>query len=118
MRRCDTIRGTKVEDRRKEEEMTTPITLPPMDELTLTELRRRDAGNHRCRNAHALPDALALAAGPDVEPDRPHCAAQPGHRGACAQTLLHGRIGCRPATYRPRTRANGHGCEGAPNCSA
>jgi hypothetical protein len=30
-----------VEDRRKEEEMTTPITLPPMDELTLTELRRR-----------------------------------------------------------------------------
>src|SRR5258708_36938590 len=41
MRRCDTIRGRKVEDRRKEEEMTAPITLPPMDELTLTELRRR-----------------------------------------------------------------------------
>src|SRR6266699_2406327 len=40
MRRCDTIRGSKVEDRRKEEEMTTPITLPPMDELTLNELRR------------------------------------------------------------------------------
>ena len=30
-----------MEDRRKEEEMTTPITLPPMDEVTLTELRRR-----------------------------------------------------------------------------
>ena len=30
-----------MEDRRKDEEMTTPITLPPMDELTLTELRRR-----------------------------------------------------------------------------
>ena len=30
-----------MEDRRKVEEMTTPITLPPMDELTLTELRRR-----------------------------------------------------------------------------
>src|SRR5260370_3081540 len=41
MRRCDTIGGRKVEDRRKEEEMTTPITLPPMDELTQTELRRR-----------------------------------------------------------------------------
>src|SRR6266536_5448705 len=41
MRRCDAIRGRKVEDRRKEEEMTAPITLPPMDELTLTELRRR-----------------------------------------------------------------------------
>src|SRR5256886_14255132 len=41
MRRCDTIRGRKVEDRRKEKEMTAPITLPPMDELTLTELRRR-----------------------------------------------------------------------------
>src|SRR5256884_4359524 len=41
MRRCDTIRGRKVEDRRKEEEMSAPITIPPMDELTLTELRRR-----------------------------------------------------------------------------
>ena len=40
MRRSDTIRGRKVEERRKEEEMTTPITLPPMDELTLTELHR------------------------------------------------------------------------------
>src|SRR5437773_3676321 len=26
---------------RKEQEMTKPLTLPPMDELTLTELRRR-----------------------------------------------------------------------------
>src|SRR6266436_8421005 len=41
MRICDTIRGREVEDRRKEEEMTTPITLPQLDELTLTELRRR-----------------------------------------------------------------------------
>jgi transposase len=30
-----------VEDRRKEEEMTKPLTLPPMDEVTLTELHRR-----------------------------------------------------------------------------
>src|SRR2546422_3423992 len=44
MRRCDTIRGRKVEDRRKEEEMTTPITLPPLDESTLTELHRRYEG--------------------------------------------------------------------------
>src|SRR5258708_13301830 len=41
MRRCDTIRGRKMEDRRKEEEMTTPITLPQLDEPTLTALRRR-----------------------------------------------------------------------------
>src|SRR2546427_9037704 len=41
MRRCETIGGRKVDDRRKEKEMTAPITLPPMDELTLTELRRR-----------------------------------------------------------------------------
>src|SRR6266516_2444053 len=41
MRRCDTLRGRKVEDRRKEEEMTIPITLPQLDELTLTELHRR-----------------------------------------------------------------------------
>src|SRR5438105_12966433 len=41
MRRCDTIRGRKVEDRRKEKEMSTPITLPQLDELTLTALRRR-----------------------------------------------------------------------------
>ena len=30
-----------VEDRRKEEKLTTPITLPPLDEQTLTELRQR-----------------------------------------------------------------------------
>jgi len=30
-----------VEDRRKEKEMTAPITLPPLDEQTLSELRRR-----------------------------------------------------------------------------
>src|SRR5947209_14028748 len=41
MRRCDTIKGRKVEDRRKEEEMTTTITLPQLDEPTLTALRRR-----------------------------------------------------------------------------
>ena len=35
------MRGREVEDRRKEEEMTAPITLPPLDEPTLTELRRR-----------------------------------------------------------------------------
>jgi hypothetical protein len=28
MRRCDTIRGREVEDRKKDEEMTAPITLP------------------------------------------------------------------------------------------
>ena len=31
----------EVEDRRKEEEMTAPITLPSLDEPTLAELRRR-----------------------------------------------------------------------------
>src|SRR5690348_10861951 len=41
MRRSDTIRGGKVEDRRKEQEMTKPLTLPPMDEEAQTELRRR-----------------------------------------------------------------------------
>jgi transposase len=30
-----------VEDRRKEQEMTKPLTLPPLDEVTLTELHRR-----------------------------------------------------------------------------
>ena len=35
------MRGRKVEDRRKEEEMTKPLTLPPLDEVTQTELRRR-----------------------------------------------------------------------------
>ena len=41
MRRCDKIRGREVEDRRKEEEMTTPITLPRQNEATVAELRRR-----------------------------------------------------------------------------
>src|SRR6266849_2724536 len=41
MRRSDIIRGRKVEDRRKGKEMTKPLTLPPMDEVMLTELHRR-----------------------------------------------------------------------------
>src|SRR5436305_3774930 len=41
MRRSDRIRGRKVEDRRKEEEMIKPLTLPPLDEVALTELHRR-----------------------------------------------------------------------------
>src|SRR5438876_8966558 len=41
MRRSDIIRGGKVEDRRKEKEMTKPLTLPPLDEVTLAELHRR-----------------------------------------------------------------------------
>jgi transposase len=35
------MRGRKVEVRRKEEEMTAPITLPTLDEATVAELRRR-----------------------------------------------------------------------------
>ncbi len=41
MRRCDRLREGKVEDRRKGKELTKPLTLPPLDEETLTELRRR-----------------------------------------------------------------------------
>src|SRR6266480_251512 len=41
MRRSDTIRGRKVEDRRKEKEMSKPLTLPALDEVTLTELPHR-----------------------------------------------------------------------------
>ena len=41
MRRYDRIRGGKVEERRKEKELTKPLTLPPMDEEALSELRRR-----------------------------------------------------------------------------
>jgi transposase len=41
MRRCDRLREGKVEDRRKGKELTKPLALPPLDEETLTELRRR-----------------------------------------------------------------------------
>jgi len=41
MRRCDRLKEGKVEDRGKEKELTKPLTLPPLDEETLTELRRR-----------------------------------------------------------------------------
>src|SRR5260370_39387226 len=41
MRRCDIMRGKNVEDRRKEDKLTAPITLPPLDEQTLTNLRHR-----------------------------------------------------------------------------
>jgi hypothetical protein len=97
-----------VEDRRKENEMTKPLTLPPMDEVTLTELHRRDAGKPRCRNAHALPDALTLAARPEVESDCPHGVTQSGYRGACIQPVLGGRIGCGASAHGPRSYANGH----------
>src|SRR5712692_9333460 len=109
MRRCDTVRGREVEDRRKDEEMTAPRTLPSLDEPTPVELRRRDARKHQRRNVHTLPDALALAARPDLEPDRPNRAAQPGHGCACSQTILHGWIGCRAAAHSPRPRSTGHG---------
>ncbi len=39
MRRGDTIRGTNVEARRKEDKLSAPITLPPLDEQTLLDLR-------------------------------------------------------------------------------
>jgi hypothetical protein len=39
MRRYDTMRGKNVEDRRKEDKLTAPITLPPLDEQTLIDLR-------------------------------------------------------------------------------
>jgi transposase len=41
MRRFDTLRGREVEDRRKKEEMTAPITLTSIDKPTLAKLRRR-----------------------------------------------------------------------------
>ena len=41
MRKDDRIRGGKVEDRRKEQEIPKSLTLPPLDEVTLTELHRR-----------------------------------------------------------------------------
>src|SRR5260370_15622101 len=41
MRRCDTIKGREVEERRKEAEMTAPITLTSLEKPTLAELRRR-----------------------------------------------------------------------------
>src|SRR3984893_10742073 len=41
MQSCDTMRRSEVEERRKEEEMTAPITLPSLDEPRLAELRRR-----------------------------------------------------------------------------
>jgi transposase len=41
VRRCARIRGGKVEDGRKEIQLTKPLTLPPLNEEALTELRRR-----------------------------------------------------------------------------
>src|SRR5260370_24143625 len=41
MRRCDTIKGREVEERRKEAEMTAPLTLASLEKPTLAELRRR-----------------------------------------------------------------------------
>ena len=78
MRRCDTIRGREVEDRRKDEEMTAPITLPSLDEPTPVELRRRYARKHQRRNVHTLPDALALVAmaRPRARSPKPCCAAR------------------------------------------
>jgi hypothetical protein len=40
------MRGSEVEDRRKDEEMTAPITLPSLDEPTLTELLLADVEQH------------------------------------------------------------------------
>ncbi len=37
--------GREVEERRKDEEMTAPISIPSLDESTVVELRRRYARN-------------------------------------------------------------------------
>ena len=50
------MRGRDVEDRRKEEQMTAPITLPPLDEQALTELRQRydDASDAETRTRYQM----------------------------------------------------------------
>src|SRR5436190_11904936 len=108
MRICDTIRGRKVEDRRKEEEMSAPITLPQQDELALTALRHRyeETTDAETRTRYQM---LWLSL-------RGQTSSQIAQMVLRSQDtvvrvlkrFLNERIRCRPEAQRPRPRANGH----------
>src|SRR6266566_928857 len=105
MRRRDTMSGREVEECRKDEEMTAPMTITSLDESTVVELRRRydettDAET-RTRYQILLLSLRGLAS------------------SQIAQIVLRSQdtvvrvlkrffiewIGCHPATHRPWSRA-------------
>ena len=93
--------------------MTTPITLPPMDELTLTELRRRyeETTDAETRTRYQM---LLLSLRGQVSSQ----IAQIVLRSQDTVVRVLKRffiewIGCHPATHRPWSRAAGHGCLGS-----
>src|SRR6266478_6093852 len=100
MRRGDTIKGRKVEDRRKIGEMTTSITLPPMDELTRTELRRRyeETTDAETRTHYQI---LLPSLQCQTSTQITHIMLRSQDTVVCASTLLNGRTGCRAEVYRP-----------------
>ena len=96
-----------MEDRRKEKEMTVPLTLPPMDEVTLTELRRRyeESPNAETRTRYQM---LLLS----LRGQTSNQIAQIVLRSQDTVVRVLKRFftgGLDAIPHRSRSRANGHG---------
>jgi hypothetical protein len=104
------MRGRNVEECRKDEEMTAPITLQPLDEQSLIDLRRRydETSDAETRTRYQM---LLLSA-------KGQTSTQ------IAQTVLRSQDTVVRVLKRFLTggveavpRRTAPGCEGAPNCS-
>src|SRR6266487_2692902 len=117
MRRCDTIRGREVEDRRKEKEMTAPITLPPLDEQTLSELRRRydDTSDVETRTRYQM--LLLSLRGQTSSQIAQIVLRSQDTVVRVLKRFLTGGLDAVPRRSAEGARATGHGREGAPNYS-
>jgi len=107
-----------VEERSKEQELTKPLMLPPLDEETLTELRRR---YEKCADAETRTryQMLLLSL-------QGHKSSQIAHTVLRSQDavervlkrFLAGGLGAVPRRTGEGASTNDHGREGAPNCCA
>ncbi len=84
--------------------MTTPITLPPLDEQSLSDLRHRydEASDAETRTRYQM---LLLSAKGQTSTQIARLVLRSQE---CPQTVLHGRIGCCPPTNRSRPRSKSH----------
>jgi hypothetical protein len=89
--------------------MTAPITLPPLNEQTLTELRRRyhDTSDAETRTRYQM--FLLSAKGQTSTQIAQVVLRSQDTVVRVLKRFLDGRIGCRPLANVARSRANGDG---------
>ena len=105
-----------MEDRRKEEEMTTPITLPQLDELTLTEVRRsyQETTDAETRTRYQM---LLLSLRGQTSSQLAQMVLRSQDTVVrVLKRFLTGGLDAVPRRAAEGATATGHGREGAPNC--